>query len=94
MRLRFDRSTCFHRRDTNLNPSRASHAKSANRLDRIDNGVYQEEDWPEQKSARIGALFIEGASIARQIRPLLRWDDGSKTPHAIEEQNLHGRSRR
>ena len=68
MRLRFARSTCFHRRDTNRKPSRVSSAKSASRLDRIDNGIYQKEIYRYKKAHASVRFFIEGASIARRNR--------------------------
>ena len=68
MRLRFARSTCFHRRNTNRKPSRVSSAKSANRLDRIDNGIYQQEIYRYKKAHKSVRFFIEGASIARLVR--------------------------
>lgn len=43
-------------------------AKSASRLDRIDNGVYQKESGCKKKAHASVRFFVEGASIARRIR--------------------------
>ena len=89
MRLRFARSTCFHRRDTNRKPSRVSSAKSASRLDRIDNGIYQKEICRNKKAHASVRFFIEGASIARRNRASASQDNSPQNKRMQSKSKIY-----